>query len=912
MNKEELQKRILRNTVRLQSDGKTIGSGILYVPEEGGCAYVLTVAHVFNKNKYPVKIQCYPDGGDDGTYTSDVEKQMVHLHDDYTEKKDKTCVQYCDAAVVEIPKKSWMADRVCVYYGMPQDHLRVLGYGYSGESEEEDIRADNVAIEDTEIRDVLSDCHRMRVHLKGNFSMNHADREGEIGGLSGTILAVQGQPEIVMVGAICNTNVQNALFAIVNVIDMTAFCEIFAKLGVPFERYEIELEESEVRKWKSIRISADRHFVCRNAEMSAIQKHLHQDKLVVLYGIGGIGKTELARYYAARHGAEYTCVQEVSCTASILEGIAKQVKISGFSRKKTAVGYESNEAYGQRKLNWILEQPSQVLFIFDDVSPEDPAWSQIALMNQDKIVTSRWSREAWNCQVEEIAALKNVKQQQYLFEQYLERSLEEQEIPVFENIAAIVGGHTLTLQLIALQCNAADTTLEEILEVLENQGIYTEDENGFSYGNTQEERNMYGHIRSIWNFSTLNEEEGRLMQGLCLLPERGITRTEYQTWMHLDNLKVINALQRRGWIQAYHQQGKTWFYLHTVISEVVYWELYRKASADLEELQWTVFREMKDRSKVFLERLRYISYGEYMGMRLPCSLSTVCFLLGLSMEEENLRELTKAMNILQRVESYLERLDALETMEAADCYNNIAVVYQTGNDLQMAHDYFKKASVIYQRYRDQFPEKYGFVLHNMARIHLSWKDYNEALTLENQAERWIRKGNLYRLGNIYDVKADFYAYKWRKAYEDWQKNLTNEELKNQVYDYLMYEWEHWDKAVRMKEAYCPDQKNEIMLSKANRACSGAFIGKYTEAKKDIQEVFEFYQKTTQENSIELGNTYSRMCLIYEKCGEYKLSCEYGEKSVHILEKYGEMCSSDLEYAKSNLLIAQEKKLECMA
>ena len=123
MNKEELQKRILRNTVRIQLDRKTIGSGILYVPEDGNRAYVLTAAHVFKKNKYPVQIQCYPDGADDGTYTYDVDKQAVHIHDDYEGKKDNTTVQYCDAAGVEIPKNSWMADRACVYYGIPQDHL---------------------------------------------------------------------------------------------------------------------------------------------------------------------------------------------------------------------------------------------------------------------------------------------------------------------------------------------------------------------------------------------------------------------------------------------------------------------------------------------------------------------------------------------------------------------------------------------------------------------------------------------------------------------------------------------------------------------------------------------------------------------------------------------------------------------
>ena len=903
MNREELQKKVLRNTVRIQLLGKTVGSGMLYVPENGEYAYVLTAAHIFNQGKYPVEIQCYSDGRDDGTYTYSVERQMVHFHDNYKQERDATEVQHCDAAIIEIPKRSWMAERACIYYGTPEENLGVIGYGYSGASEESDIRADNVRIE-SDIRDVLSDEHWMRTHLQGDFSLNQADRKGEIGGLSGTVLTAQGEQEIVAIGVICNTNTRNAVFGMVNVIDMTAFCELFAKLGMPFERREVTLKESEEKGWKSLRVGVDRHFVCRDMELDAIRQDLQQDNIIVLHGIGGIGKTELARDYAVKHQAEYACIYEVPCTTSILDGIAEHVEISGFKRNNVGYVFESNEEYGKRKLEWIQEQTSKVLFIFDDVFPKDAVWPQIAAMKHDSIVTSRWGKEAWTCRTEEIMALKGIGEQQRLFEQYLERELEEWEIPFFAEIANIVNGHTLTLQLIALQCNASDATMEEILEVLKAQGLYTEDENQFSYGNTQEERNMYGHIRAIWNFAALSETEGKLMKGLCLLPEQGITRREYQKWLDLSNLNEMNSLVKRGWIQSYQQQGKTWIYLHMVVSEVIYRELYRKKPEDVQKVQKSVLHELQNRSKEFLERLRYISYGEYMGKRLLCSLDSVKFLNYLSMEEENIRELSKAMEVLQRAKAYLQELDALETLDAADFYNNVAVVYQTGKELQSAYSCFEKARAIYQIYSEERPERYGFVLHNMARICLSWQKYSEAMWLEDRAEKWIRKGNLHRLGNIYDVRAECYSASWKNIYEIWSKNPQNMELKRQMNDEVLNEWECRKQAVELKEKYCPEWKNEIILSKSNRACTAAFLGKFAEAKAEIQEVLEFYKSTTEEDSVEVGSTYSRMCLVYEKCQEYEQAYEYGEQAVRILKKRGALCREELDCAESNVMLVR--------
>lgn len=794
----------------------------------------------------------------------------------------------------------WMSEREYMYYGILQSDIPVIGFGYSGASEEKDICAACIQI-DTEAERVCSD--RIKIHFKGNFDINHADREEEMGGFSGTILVAKESSKIVMIGAICSTDSNNAPFARVNLVSMKGFKELFESLRVCFEIHDIEKEEAVTKMRKSIKIPINRHFVYRNKEKSEIRNYLKNDKLVVLFGIGGIGKTELAKSYANEHNKEYDYIYIVSCTISILDGIAEQVEIDGFNRRKIGDVFESNKTYGERKLKWILERTLKILFIFDDVSPKDYTWNKIVSIDQDKIITSRYSKEMWDCSIIEVLALEKLQEQQSLFEKYLERELEKEEVSTFKDIANIVHGHTLILQLIALQCNTSDITLVEMLENLKKQRVYTEDKNEFSYGNTKEERNMYGHIRAIWNLSILSEEEERVMQGLCLLPEQGITRKEYKELMSLDDLNTINSLKKRGWIQEYIKFGKTWIYLHMVVSEVIYSELYRKNPVDLKKFQQKMLKKIKNRSIELSERLRYIAYGEYMAFRLINDLDKAYFLVALSMEEENLRELKKAIEMLEKAEDYIKELGLLENLIAADCYNNMGVVYHTKKCFSKSYDYYKKAEKIYKINSEKYPEKYGLFLHNMARVYLESGKYDEALNIEDIAEKYILKGDKIDLGKVYDVKATYYNHKWSELSET--KNCEDKKVIEQICYYMKCEWEMCNKAVQSKQKYCPDDKNEIMLSKSNRAYILAFIGKCKEAKEDINEVFEFYQKTTKEDSIEMGYTYNRMCIIYEKCGECDKACKYVEEAVRIFQKYGESYKKDLEIAKDNLLIAQK-------
>lgn len=74
---------VLKNTVRIRSNERIIGSGMLYVPKEGEKAYVLTVAHVFdNIIDFPVQIECCSDNE-----IINIEKEQVHLHERYNIEK---------------------------------------------------------------------------------------------------------------------------------------------------------------------------------------------------------------------------------------------------------------------------------------------------------------------------------------------------------------------------------------------------------------------------------------------------------------------------------------------------------------------------------------------------------------------------------------------------------------------------------------------------------------------------------------------------------------------------------------------------------------------------------------------------------------------------------------------------------
>lgn len=917
---------LLNLSVRIQTEKQgTIGSGLLYLPEGQACAFVLTAAHVVEKANGVLLIQCYPDeetASDEFTFC--VEPSAARKHPQYV---SSTSIQSWDAALIPLPYRNWMDSRARVFLGEVYEDMPLEGYVYTTESPEEDLTLAHFYFSSKSVVvGVSRERHRFNAFLHGPHCTDPSERRSEWAGRSGGVLAAACQNEIILVGIILGMPTNNGHLGITNLADMTAISELLKESGVPCNYRTVITNEETIQAAELAyeAIIPDRFFVHREEELAQIEVILARNGIVVLSGMGGIGKSGLAEQFAANAVNNYRSCQQISCRASIAAGFASQLKISGIRRGYVNGAPEDDTAYSKRLLTALKRQnPNTFLLILDDVDPGDPLYSEITALRQHRIITSRWTKDQWRCPVIEIEAM-DFDSQKDLFERYLGYELNDDELRDLRVISGVVGGHTLTLQLIALQCSASDYTVTDIRLLLSQSGIYTENPDQFTYGRTDQERNMYGHIRAIWNLSSFSNVENRIMQGLCLVPGQGIPRQAYKAWMGLSDMNTVNRLRRKGWIRSRRADDASrtdYISLHHVISEVIHRELYLKCHADLGGLIHGVTGFVNQRSQPLERQTYWLATGLYMSRRLVPSQPAVLLLNVVGLHLEYMRDLDTALEVLMNAQQYMIDLNATSDVLYAHTLNNIAVVYQTAQNHPASMAYYKKAVSVYQKLGEPHRANYGYALHNVARLQWFMNDPEGAMRTEDQAEPIIKAYCRSHLGEVYDLRREYhenciYAVNTqlnalRRSPKHDSDSITNLSKQMEIHRHntLHYAYE----AVAEKRKYNPGNEQAIMISLSYLASAKAAFEpdriKARTAIDDIQTVLNFYQRTTGNESLYVGNTFSRMCTIYRKLDDPESACTYGAEAIRILSMHESPGSESLSVASENLRIAQQSLAE---
>lgn len=133
-------------------------------------------------------------------------------------------------------------------------------------------------------------------------------------------------------------------------------------------------------------------FIGRDAEIEDIHARLHQSPVLFLHGIGGIGKSELAKQYAKKYRGEYDTVVFAPYITDIVSMITDDtyVRINHFNRAPD----QSIEDYYTEKLKKIKDLTSnnedRILFLVDNLdSTEDPNFKVLSDLRCRVLVTSR-------------------------------------------------------------------------------------------------------------------------------------------------------------------------------------------------------------------------------------------------------------------------------------------------------------------------------------------------------------------------------------------------------------------------------------------------------------------------------------------------------------------------------------------
>ena len=314
-------------------------------------------------------------------------------------------------------------------------------------------------------------------------------------------------------------------------------------------------------------------FCGREKELAQIKEIFDSgERILFLQGIGGIGKTEIAKQYAKRNKHQYDTVIYATYNNTIVELVSSQVsfKIEPlFPRQVLLDGtQESDISFFKRKLNLIREITNErTLIIIDNFDVmDDEYFSELTNANYKLLITTRcdYSRLYPTIKIEpldSIEQLKNVFLQNY--QGYMVDADDEHLAELIE----LVNRHTYTIELIAQHMENSGQTVEEMIETLKHEGIVSLNEEVRS--SVDKSHVAYENLLRMFKVFNLNDEDKEVLRILSLMPLSGVDPKDLRNWLGIQSLKVVKSLENRSWLVT----SSNGVALHPIIREVVRYEL---------------------------------------------------------------------------------------------------------------------------------------------------------------------------------------------------------------------------------------------------------------------------------------------------------------------------------------------------
>lgn len=292
-------------------------------------------------------------------------------------------------------------------------------------------------------------------------------------------------------------------------------------------------------------------------------------------GMGGIGKTELAKRYAYLYGEEYRTIVFVPYQGSIVQTVCgEDIHIHNVHREQSEEGLETEEEYFERKLKILKEQTTKdALIILDnfDVEEDEDLERFLECPCRFLITTREDFRDYDFCQID-VQQMEDINDVEALFAVYNPRSYEEEERGQIREILKLVEYHTMTVELIAKYLREAEEEPYVLLEKMRMiEGITGTEEVSVKHRKDRKMQNqkVQEHLKALFDLSGFSNVQLELMQSLSLLGYVRIARETFLSYVPLAGAKeALDKLIRLGWVEQNRKTDK--ISLHQIILDLVY------------------------------------------------------------------------------------------------------------------------------------------------------------------------------------------------------------------------------------------------------------------------------------------------------------------------------------------------------
>ena len=635
---------------------------------------------------------------------------------------------------------------------------------------------------------------------------------------------------------------------------------------------------------KSSNLLPNSNFVGRSAEIAKIGDMMSAYNKLFLQGMGGIGKSEIAKAYALKNKAQYNTVIFATYQSTLQDLLIYDPAFTtdALPRVCDDTGMlESDEAYFARKLRWLQENSDErTLLIIDNFDATEDAHLESLLGGAYSIIfTTRNDFEDLGLPVMHLKEMNAETEQLELFAHYYRRSVPSPQLPIVRQILDQVAGHTLAIEIVAKYMAHRRVTPEKMLAQLKEDGIQTMSVGAVSHG-FGKAQSGYGNIRQLFHLHGLTAGELHVLQNLAPLPLTGIDTVVFGELCELEDYTDIDELIRRSWIR--HNPVEDSISLHPLIRDVVFAEcdvtlencevMIQNLTANLQQL-WGMPLDKK---------LCYVPLAKSIYETLPdFNLNFADTYMAIASALTMTEQFELGEEVIKRcIEVY--RLECGEnSKETAQAYYQFGNNELHRNNYITAIEYFHKSISILESVAPG-TEKLAYMIKFLCWTRLGWLDEHE------ETEQLLHKSNA-----ILSSQSPI--------------NLSQMASQQSAYATLYYKTEQYEKALSYAdEAYNTfyslhgDLHGDTLAPLGIKSKILSRIGRSSEAVDLCNRVINLQIQLNGETHQKVLNRYEALAEIYENIGDMEKSKETLKMILAILKDRGDSTSPFYCRIKANL------------
>jgi NB-ARC domain./Protein kinase domain. len=321
------------------------------------------------------------------------------------------------------------------------------------------------------------------------------------------------------------------------------------------------------------------NFIGRSGELKQIHHLLSENNVVFITGIGGIGKTELAKRYAKKHEDLYHTVAFSVFSEDVVSMVRTEIGINNLEQDED----EPDEAFYERKLKKLKAiATSEDLIIIDnfDNFPDDHLerlLDDLERLFECKckfIVTTRIPSEILRDYGYESFPLNCLSSDECfdVFSVYNQKNYSPAERNSVKSLIQFVEYHTMTVALISKHLRVSGVSPTELYRKFqEAEGITNTGNENVKHRKDRHslEESVNVHLASLFNIIGLDDTQKELLGSLSLLSGIRMKKSLFLELCHPEQAKEkLDSLIKQGWVEYREKTDK--ISLHQVIQDVIY------------------------------------------------------------------------------------------------------------------------------------------------------------------------------------------------------------------------------------------------------------------------------------------------------------------------------------------------------